>query len=343
VHGVWDVHMISRFQDKAARRLAVLPGVETVAAAWRAPLYGTMRRLELHTPGRHDAVEAGFNMVAGEYFSIFRIPVVRGRTFTTEESQSEAAVTVVTEAAARQLWPEGDALGQSIDLPPAVVRNSPFDRMPPFKSARVVGVIKDVRTDLNGADAVSVYFPTNAKVAGNISVLVRMKLPPAEAQRVLRSALEEVGPSIVDMLNPMEDVAAIQIYPFRVTFWVAGFLGGVALLMTISGIYGVMSYVVSQRTKEIGIRVALGAGQSEIVRMILRQSARLAGYGAAGGVAVALALAPLVANQLDAIRPYEWLPYAGGVVAVLGVALAASLAPSRRAVRIDPIVTLRCD
>jgi ABC-type antimicrobial peptide transport system permease subunit len=170
-----------------------------------------------------------------------------------------------------------------------------------------------------------------------------MKLPRAEALRALQTALDDVGPSIADMLNPMEDVAAVQVYPFRVTFWVAGFLGGVALLMTVSGIYGVMSYVVSQRTKEIGIRVALGAGQPEIVRMILRQSARLAGYGAAGGVAVALALAPLVANQLDAIRPYEWLPYAGGVVAVLGAALAASLAPSRRAVRIDPIVTLRCD
>jgi predicted permease len=343
VRGVWDIRMISRFQDKAARRLAALPGVETVAAAWHAPVYGTMRRLALHTPGRLDEVESGFDFVSGEYFPLFRIPVLRGRTFTTEESQSEAAVAVVTEAAAHRLWPGGDALGQSIDLPAAVVRQSPFDRMPSFKSARVVGVVKDVRTDLNGADAVSVYFPTSSRTAGNDSVLVRMKLPRAEALRALQTALDDVGPSIADMLNPMEDVAAVQVYPFRVTFWVAGFLGGVALLMTVSGIYGVMSYVVSQRTKEIGIRVALGAGQPEIVRMILRQSARLAGYGAAGGVAVALALAPLVANQLDAIRPYEWLPYAGGVVAVLGAALAASLAPSRRAVRIDPIVTLRCD
>jgi predicted permease len=343
VRGVWDIRMLSRFQEKAARRLSALPGAETVVAAWHAPVYGTMRRMALHTPGRRDEVEAGFNFVSGGYFSLFRIPVLRGRTFTTEESQSEAAVVVVTEAAARRLWPGGEALGQAIDLPAAVLRQSPFDRMPSFHSARVVGVVKDVRTDLNGEDAVSVYFPTSPRTPGNDSVLVRMKLPRAEAQRALQAALDEVGLSIADQINPMEDVAAVQVYPFRVTFWVAGFLGGVALLMTISGIYGVMSYVVSQRTKEIGIRVALGAGQSEIVRMILRQSARLAGYGAAGGVAVALALAPLVANQLEAIRPYEWLPYAGGAIAVLGAALAASLAPSRRAVRIDPIVTLRCD
>ena len=343
VHGVWDLRMISRYQEKAARRLAAVPGAEIVAAAWHAPVYGPMRRLALHTAARNDAVEAGFDMVSGEYFSLFRIPVLRGRTFTPEESHSEAAVAIVTEAAAQRLWPNADALGQSIDLPAATVRQSPFDRMPRFSSARVVGVVKNVRTDLNGEDAVSAYFPTSSSAAGNDSVLVRMALPPGEALRTLQAALDEVGPSVVDMMNPMEDVAAVQVYPFRITFWVAGFLGGVALLMTISGIYGVMSYVVSQRTKEIGIRVALGAGQSEIVRMILRQSARLAGYGAAGGVALALALAPLVANQLEAIRPYEWLPYAGGVIAVLGAALAASIAPSRRAVRIDPIVTLRCD
>ena len=104
--------------------------------------------------------------------------------------------------------------------------------------------------------------------------------------------MEQVAPSMWDFLNPMDDVAALQVYPFRVVFWVAGFLGGVALLMTVSGIYGVMSYLVSQRTKEIGIRVALGATGWDVVRTVVRQSARLSAIGTAMGVGLALMVAP---------------------------------------------------
>jgi putative ABC transport system permease protein len=128
-----------------------------------------------------------------------------------------------------------------------------------------------------------------------------------------------------------------------VIFWVAGFLGGVALLLTVSGIYGVMSYLVSQRTREIGIRVALGAERRDIVGMVLRQSGRLAAIGAAAGVGLALMIAPIFAHQLAVIKPYDWAPYGGSVAVVLAAALAASYAPSCKAVRIDPVVTLRCD
>ncbi len=157
------------------------------------------------------------------------------------------------------------------------------------------------------------------------------------------AALETIAPSIYDQINPMADVLAMQIYPFQITFWVAGFLGGLALLMTISGIYGVLSYLVSQRTKEIGIRVALGAGSADVVRMIVRQSARLAIIGVATGVALALAIAPVFAHHIEAIHPYDAAAYTAAVVIVMAAAVAASLAPSRRAVRCDPMTALRCD
>jgi predicted permease len=343
VRGVWDLRMLGHFQEKATERLRRMPGIETVASAWRAPLYGSMRRLALRTPGGRETVVAGYDFVSGEYFDVFRIPLVRGRVFTAEEGQAEAPVAIVSESAARLLWPGGDALGQSFGTPKASLNQSPFDRTPAFASAQVVGVAKDIPTDLDGADAVCVYFPTSSRFTHNESVIVRLGGPQAQARRALQAALEDVGPNIVDMMNPMEDVAALQVYPFRLTFWVAGFLGGVALLMTVSGIYGVMAYLVSQRRKEIGIRVALGAGRGAIVGMVLRQSARLSAIGAAAGVGLALAVAPVFAHQLDAIRPFEAAPYVVTVLVVLAAAVVASWAPSRRAVGIDPVTTLRCD
>jgi ABC-type antimicrobial peptide transport system permease subunit len=145
------------------------------------------------------------------------------------------------------------------------------------------------------------------------------------------------------MMIPMDDMKAFAVYPFRAAFWIAGFLGGVALLLTVTGIYGVMSYAVSQRTKEIGIRVALGAGAAAILGMVLRQSVRLAGIGAVIGAGLARLAAPVFANQMEAIQPYETLPYVLCAVIVLLASVAASYSPSRRALRIDPVEALRCD
>ena len=120
-------------------------------------------------------------------------------------------------------------------------------------------------------------------------------------------------------------------------------LAGIALLMTLSGLYGVMAYLVMQRTKEIGIRVALGADRASILRLVLRQSVMLAATGTTLGVACALAVAPFFAHELTAIQPYDWLPYASTAAVVLLAALAASFVPARLAVAIDPVRTLRCD
>jgi ABC-type antimicrobial peptide transport system permease subunit len=201
------------------------------------------------------------------------------------------------------------------------------------------GVTADLGSE---ADFVDLYFPTHAGVLGNDSVLVRLRHSSAPRQH-LEAALDRIAPNLADFLNPMDDILALQIYAFRAAAWVAEFLGGIALLMTLSGIYGVMAYLVTQRTKEIGIRVALGAGRGDILRMVLRQSATLAAAGAALGAACALAVAPLFAHELAAIQPYDWLPYAVTAAVVLLAALAASLAPARLALAIDPVRTLRCD
>ena len=179
--------------------------------------------------------------------------------------------------------------------------------------------------------------------AYNDSILVRVSGSPNAARQRIAAALDGIAPSIYDMINSMNGVLAVQVYPFRVALWITGFLGGVALLMTISGIYGVMSYLVNQRTKEIGIRVALGAAATDVVRMVVRQSARLALVGVAAGVALAAAISPLFAHEIEALHVYDAVAYAGAILVVMVAAVAASFAPSRRAVRVDPISSLRCD
>jgi len=346
LNGVWDVKMAEKYQAAAAERLAATPGVEAVAEAWHAPLYGRDRAMAVVPSGSRAKVWTGYNLVSSGYFQVFRIPIVRGRAFTGGESEAEAPVAVVSESAARRLWPGGDALGQTIALPLVDHKDAYVDRTPAYAEARVIGVARDVLSGYlaNSANSQTamVYFPTNRRAPNNDSVLVRLSDNSRARQRIA-AALDGIAPSLYDMLNPMEDVLAMQIYPFQITFWVAAFLGGLALLMTVSGIYGVLSYLVNQRTKEIGIRVALGASAGDVVRMVVKQSARLALAGVAAGVAMALAIAPVFAHQIEALHPYDALAYSGAVLVVMAAAVSASLAPSRRAVRADPMTALRCD
>jgi ABC-type antimicrobial peptide transport system permease subunit len=185
------------------------------------------------------------------------------------------------------------------------------------------------------------YFP--AKPSGQGSLLVRMTNEAGDSRKRLDTAINGIAPSAANVVVSMDDTVALLVYPFRVTSWVAGFLAGVALLLTVTGISGVMSYLVSQRTKEIGIRVALGASAGDVVRMVMRQCGWLAGGGALLGAVLALAVAPVFAHQLEAIRPYDWVPYAATTAVVVAAALAASFGPARRAIGVDPVRTLRCD
>ena len=342
LNGVWDARMAGKFQAKAALRLAETPGVEAIAAAWHAPLYGRDRGVAVVPSGSHAAVPMEYNLVSAGFFPVFRIPMVHGRGFTDAEAETDAPVAVVSERAARRLWPGSNPLGQTVSIPRAERKDAYFDRAD-FTEARVIGVARDVQSGYLATSAAIVYFPTNAWAANNDSILVRMSGNPRAARRRIAAALDGIAPSIYDMLNPMDDVLAMQVYPFQVMFWVSAFLGGLALVMTVSGIYGVMSYLVSQRTKEIGIRLALGAAGGDVVRMIVKQSARLALIGVAVGVGLALSIAPVFAHQIEAIHPYDAMAYGGAVLVVMAAAVAAAFAPSRQAVRVDPVTALRCD
>jgi putative ABC transport system permease protein len=329
----------------APERLASQPGIEGVAGAWRSPIIDSLRPIAVAPAGGHNEFVAGYNFVSPEYFSLMRIPLLQGRAYTPEEARSGAAVVVISQATAKRFWPGQPALGETLLIPPKRPNDANSDRRPVFHSAQVIGITRDVASGFvgNGVDATCLYFPTTRSAFGNGALMVAARGDKDAGKRLIETALNSLGPDAADQINPMDEVLATMIYPFRVAFWISGFLAGLALLLTVSGIYGVMSFLVSQRSKEIGIRMALGANSGTVVRMVMTQSMRMAGIGAAVGAAIALMAAPVFANELETLQPYDPMAFGLGAAVVIGASLGAALAPSRRAARIDPVVALRCD
>jgi predicted lysophospholipase L1 biosynthesis ABC-type transport system permease subunit len=217
-------------------------------------------------------------------------------------------------------------------------------KQPGYRAVRVIGIAKDVVSGFiwDGVDPTCIYFPTGPLGAKNASLLVRVKGDPQVAKRALDAAIAGVSTE-VSFIVPMEEALAIQIYPFRASSWIAMALGGLALALSLSGIYGVLSYLVSQRTKEIGIRIALGASTSSVVGIVLSQSMKLALAGIVIGAGLALGVSRLFASELQNVDTFDALAYAGSIAVAVTAALAAAYVPSRRAASVDPVTALRCD
>jgi hypothetical protein len=286
-----------------------------------------------------------------EYFSVFRLPILRGRNFTRDEAASGAAVAVISYATARRIWGTGDALGQTLVIDHSVRRArslaDPQAGVPQYSSAVVIGIARDAINGWvgDGTDSTCIFFPTTTQSPGN-ALFVRTPGDGESALRRLESALAARIPGAVNQIHTMDEILAGQIYPFRAVYWISSAVGLLALILTLSGIYGVLSYLVSQRTKEIGIRAALGARPSAIARLVLAQSLRFAVMGAAIGGGTAWAAMRIAAPQLGmpmADGATEGTPFAAVTVLVIAASAAAAWIPSLRAARIEPVSTLRCD
>jgi len=193
-----------------------------------------------------------------------------------------------------------------------------------------------------GKDAALLYLPT-ARSGTQRSLLVRVRGDVEAERNRLDTRLGALAPGAVDDIHSMDQYLAVAIYPFRAASWIGFAVGGLALALTLSGIYGVLSYSVTQRTKEIGIRVALGADTGTVTGLVLKQSLRLAAIGIGVGVPLALGLFRLLASEIVFVRVFDAPMFGAGVLLVASAALAAAYIPSRRAARIDPIRTLRYD
>jgi hypothetical protein len=306
-----------------------------------AALYGPLRMLPVIPSGTDQQVRVGYNLVSAGYLEMFRIPLIRGRSFTAEEADAGAPVAVVSDATARRLWPGADPLQQTIRIVDAQL--PPGQMAPQQFSARVIGVAGDVVSGLlrDGVDTTSVYFPVGPKAQGELSVLLRSRTSAAEARAAFENAVNGVGVDVGRQLIPMEQVLTFQTWPLRAMGAVATVLAIVALVFALSGFYGLVSYLVSQRTKEFGIRLALGATGSRIVRDTLAGSATLGAYGVLGGVVFAFGVAQLARATFEVVPGFHVGAYAGGAALVLAATVAAAYGPCRRAGKTQPVTALR--
>lgn len=310
--------------------LAVDPAVDRIAAASSVPMGG---RVPTVTVSGQDgaAISTAQNNVSPDYFEILGIPLLRGRNFTAQEATAEAPVVILSAATAARLFAGRDALGQTLQL------------QSPARMVRVIGIAPDAVTCCiaYGKDAALLYLPATASKTQSVLVHVRGEV---EAERQsLETRLAAAAPGAINDIHSLDQYRAAGLYAFRAASMIGAAVGGVALLLTLSGIYGVISYFVTQRTKEIGIRVALGATMRSVTALILKQSLRLTVLGMSVGTALAFMVARLLATQMIFVRVFDGLAFAGGLLVVVCSALAAGYIPSRRAVRINPIDTLRYD
>ncbi len=285
--------------------------------------------------------------VSPEYFEVLDIGIVRGRGFTPVERTADAGVMIVSETLARQLWPNRDAVGQVVRL------QTPQSGSPaaPSRSSRtftVVGVVRDLGGGLQFPDLFAfrgVYLPTGLENPGT-SLTLRVRGDPEQARHVLLERLTGIDPGL-GAIHTMRSIAGMQTSILRLAFSVTVVLGGLALVLTLSGLFSVLSYIVEQQATDIGVRMALGATTRNVVEMVLSQSLRPVAIGlvAGGGLATALALVlmstPLASQIRSIVHVFDPAAYAASGLVIAAACLLGAAVPALRAARIDPMTTLR--
>ena len=325
------------FVRELLHRVRALSGVESAAVAWDLPLDAGRSTLGvLKHPGadRADAIPADWNVVEPGFFETLKIRMLRGRDFSESDTGSTPRVAIVNEALARRLWPGREALGQR------VVAENPEGEF----ELTIVGVADDARMVSLGSGAEPyVYVPMTQQSMSRISLLVRNRGDMSMVPQV-RAVLRELDPTLpITEALPLRDVTAIGLVPQRVAAAVAGSLGLVGLILAAMGIYGVTAFAVSRRTREIGVRIALGADEGRVLRLVLRQAASLAGCGVAIGLILAGLGSTLLDSLLFGMRGLDPATFLGACVLFGLVTLAASYVPARRAARVNPTTALRTD
>jgi putative ABC transport system permease protein len=264
---------------------------------------------------------------------------VRGRQFTPQDDQDHPGVMIVNEAFVRRYFPHENALGQRLMLsPPARLWNNQR-----FTSFEVIGIARDVKSaGLHAAAEPTYYVPAGQAPLQDMTILVRTLSEPASIVPALRSTVWNIDPNQpIASIQPMEKLMSDSIAQPRLNMLLMGLFGVVALGLAAVGIYGLLSYTVTQRTQEIGIRMALGARVIDILRLVLRRGVLLVLLGEVIGLAGALALTRVMRTMLFEVTPTDATTFIVVALVLAAVALIATFVPARRAARVDPLVALR--
>jgi putative ABC transport system permease protein len=328
------------FYSQLLERVRAIPGVDSAGLGNCAPVTGGCNGTIIgFERGRHrvtpDAPSVGIHWATPEYFSTLGIDLRRGRLFSDQDRVGRSKVVIVNETAARRFWPNADPIGRTVTLGQGGFHDG----------AEVVGVVSDVRyATIESAPTPDTYIPFAQSPPLRMRLFVRSSLDPNTLARAIQHEVKALDENL-----PLSEVKTMggriddAMWRTRVAAWLLSAFATVAVLLTFVGIFGVMSQIVAQRTREIGLRMALGAQRADVLVVVMRRAAVLSFIGIALGVAMALGLTRVMTTLLYQVEPND--PWTLGAVGLLlgFVALIACYVPARRAVRVDPMTALRCE
>ena len=330
------------FSRELLRRVSAIPGVELAAVTSSLPATGTTNNNSLVIEDRPEEssgdLRAEIIRISPDYFRVMQTPLVEGRFFTEDDENGKLPVAIIDEATARRYWPDRNPVGRRLRMR---LRVGLSNTALPWIT--VAGVVRNIKHDGLDVDGVPhVYVPKDQFLGRGLSLVLRTSLPASALESQIREAVRSVDPGLpVFNVTSMDEVLDASLASRRFSAnLVAGF-AALALLLASIGIYGLLAYMVGQRSREIGLRMALGAGRGDVLKLILQRAVALAVIGIVAGVIAATLSASLMSSLLYGVRPRDPGVFITVPVLLLVVAIAASYIPARRATKVDPIVALR--
>ncbi len=329
-------------QEQTIQRLVdaatAIPGVDRVATAEMVPLGVGLQSTGWEIPGvdppaGREHIDIRYNLVSANYFDVMGVPMVSGRAFTPDDRAGAEPVAIVSEATARRYWPGESAVGREIR------------RVGRDQSYRIVGVAGDTKVWSLGEEFQPyVYLPRAQANPAAVNLIARGSIPDAQIAGQLRRAIREVDPHLVIMeTKTMAEHLSIQLYLPRAAAALLGAFGLLALILATTGLYGTMAFTVSRRTREMGIRLSLGADAGQVVKMVLRGALGLVTIGGVIGLLLTFGLAQALSRFLFGTSPHDPVTFIGVPLILGAVALLAAWIPARRASRVDPVRALRSE
>jgi predicted permease len=332
---------ISGFYQELNRRLAALPGIEYAGLTSYLPLStggnqtpALVEDDKNPDPDMQRMPMVDFTRIRGDYFGVMGIRLIRGRAFTDDDQRENCTAAIVNETAMRQFWPGVDPVGKRL-------KANGIEAERPW--LEVVGVVSDIRKD-DSASAIrpEVYVPQATSPSPQMSIVARAAGDSGLLGPEIRDAVWSLDRNLpVYSVRPLEAFVSDSVGQPRFTMTMLGIFAGLALALAMIGVYGVLSYLVTQRTNEIGIRVALGAGRRSIFKLVVGNAIGLAAGGAGIGILAALGANRLLVDQLYGVKPTDLTSFCAGPAALFLVTVIAAYVPARRAARVDPMVCLR--
>ena len=322
--------------ERLLERVRALPGVRSASVATGIPLSlngmpSTGLSIEGYTFHPDEVAAIPFSHVGPDYFETIGTPIVRGRGFTAEDRATSLQVAIVSERFAQRFWAGQDPIGKHITV---------NDR-----ERTVVGVARNTGREMFAGGAPPVFFrPLSQSWRAGLTIIVRVAGDPRSLQQALRRAFEDVDPGLpVTDVRTLEEHIGAASFIQRIGAWALAAFGVLALVLSAVGLFGVLSYSVAQRTREMGVRIAIGASRRDVLGLIVGRAMRLTAVGLGVGIVLAAGAGQLLRSQILDVSPLDPVTFGAVIVLLAAVAFLAAWLPARRAARVNPIVALQAE